>query len=219
MLQVHGGYGFVEEYPIERAYRDERVYRIFEGTNEINRLLIPGMLFKRAMKGQLPLMDFASHLDAELTDPRLLPWPKGPLAQELRQAELAKRQVVFAARAAAMKFGLELEQHQEVLGALADATMWAYAMDSVLARTLQLEGGAEDPLRVALVRWVVNEGRDIAFRRSRDVVVSSTEGDEQKAALDTIKKLELYVPYDLAALREAIVPAVLERGGYPFEIT
>lgn len=216
MLQIHGGYGFVEEYPIERAYRDERVNRIFEGTNEINRLLIPGMLFKRAMKGVLPLMQFAEQLDQELADPRLLPRADGPFADEIRQAQLAKRQVIYAARAAAMRFGLELEEHQEVLAALADATSQVFAIDSVVARTLQ-EGGAADPVRSAMVRWVVNEARETCFRRCRDVLVHCAEGEELKIALDTLGKLYRFVPYDTAVLREAIVPAVLERNGYPLD--
>jgi alkylation response protein AidB-like acyl-CoA dehydrogenase len=216
MLQVHGGYGYVEEYPIERAYRDERVNRIFEGTNEINRMLIPGMLFKRAMKGELPLMAFADQVDGELADTKLLPQPKGPLAAEVRQAELAKRQFVYVARAAAMKFGLEIDQHQEVLAALADASMHVYSMDSVLSRTLQVEGGATDPVRVALARWMINESREIVFRRSRDVLGNAFEGEELQTHVKALNALYEYVPYDTAALREAIVPAVLEKNGYPY---
>ncbi len=216
MLQVHGGYGYVEEYPIERAYRDERVNRIFEGTNEINRMLIPGMLFKRAMKGQLPLMEVSAQLDQEIADQKLLPSPTGPLADEVLQCELAKRQVIFAARAAAMRFGLELEQHQEVLGALADATIQAYAMDSSIARTAQVEGAAADPVRLSMVRLVVADARETAYRRARDVVAGATEGEEQKRSLEALARLYRYVPYDPAELREAIVPAVLEKNGYPF---
>ncbi len=216
MLQVHGGYGYVEEFPIERAYRDERVNRIFEGTNEINRMLIPGMLFKRVMKGELPMMAFAEQIDAEIADPKLLPQPKGPLAAEVRQAELAKRQFVYAARAAAMRFGTEIDSHQEVLAALADAGIAAYAMDSVLCRTLQVEGAAQDPARVAMVQWMIHESREIAFRRSRDVLANAFSGDELTEPLKHLNTLYEYVPYDTAALREAIVPAVLERGGYPY---
>jgi alkylation response protein AidB-like acyl-CoA dehydrogenase len=216
MLQVHGGYGYVEEFPIERAYRDERVNRIFEGTNEINRMLIPGMLFKRAMKGELPLMAFADQIDSELADPKLLPQPKGPLAAEVRQAELAKRQFVYAARAAAMKFGLEIDSHQEVLGALADAAMYVYAMDSVLSRTLQVDGLVDDPVRVAMTKWIINEAREVVFRRSRDVIANAFSGDELQTPLAAVTGLYEYVPYDTAALREAIVPSVLDKGGYPY---
>jgi alkylation response protein AidB-like acyl-CoA dehydrogenase len=216
MLQVHGGYGFVEEYPIERAYRDERVNRIFEGTNEINRMLIPGMLFKRAMKGELPLMAFAGQIDEELANPSLLPRPKGPFASEIRQAELAKRQFVFAARAAALTYGLEIDKHQDVLAALADAAAQVYAMDSVLSRVLQTDG-ASDPVRVAMVQLVVNEAREVTFRRTRDVLVNAYDGEERRAALESLGKLYEFVPYNTTTLREAIVPTVLAKGGYPYE--
>jgi alkylation response protein AidB-like acyl-CoA dehydrogenase len=158
VLQIHGGNGFVEDYPIERAYRDNRVNRIFEGTNEINRLLIPGMIFKRAVKGAMPLMAAVQQLDEELTDPRHLPpyasafgsgpgagkavtvLPVGRLAAERRGAEMAKRQFIFAAKWAA-SLGTALEERQEVLAALADVAIEVYAMDSVLGRTLAIGAG------------------------------------------------------------------------------
>src|SRR6266850_957680 len=136
MLQIHGGNGFVTDYPIERAYRDNRVNRIFEGTNEINRLLIPGMIFKRAIKGEMPLMEAVVRLDEELSDPRHFPAPVGRLAAERRGAEMAKRQFLFAAKWAAA-LGPALEQRQEVLAALADCAIEVYAMDSILGRTLE----------------------------------------------------------------------------------
>src|SRR6476661_4637400 len=136
MLQIHGGNGFVTDYHIERAYRDNRVNRIFEGTNEINRLLIPGMIFKRAMKGVMPLMPAVMQLEEELADPRHFPAPVGRLAAERRGAEMAKRQFIFAAKWAAT-LGPELESKQDVLAALADCAIEVYAMDSMLGRTLE----------------------------------------------------------------------------------
>jgi alkylation response protein AidB-like acyl-CoA dehydrogenase len=168
MLQIHGGNGFVEDYPIERAYRDNRVNRIFEGTNEINRLLIPGMVFKRAMKGEMPLFQAVEKLDDELSAPRQggagfagdgrsanarsiggagfagdgrsanARSIGGRLAAERRGAELAKRQFLFAAKWAAT-LGPALEERQEVLAALADCALEVYAMDSILGRTLATE--------------------------------------------------------------------------------
>ena len=120
MLQIHGGNGFVSDYPIEHAYRDNRVNRIFEGTNEINRLLIPGMIFKRAMKGEMPLMEAVTRLEQELADPRHFPAPMGRLAPERRGAEMAKRQFLFAAKWAAT-LGPALEQRQEVLAEIGRA--------------------------------------------------------------------------------------------------
>src|SRR5207248_1728242 len=165
-LQIHGGNGFVEDYPIERAYRDCRVNRIFEGTNEINRLLIPGMIFKRAMKGEMPLLQAVQRVDEELSDQAQLspyaaafglrPSPAKPappsvgrLAAERRGAEMAKRQFLFAAKWAAT-LGPALEERQEVLAALADVAIEAYAMDSVLGRTLAATDST--PLRDALCK-------------------------------------------------------------------
>src|SRR5207302_2081244 len=134
--------------PIERAYRDNRVNRIFEGTNEINRLLIPGMIFKRAMKGAMPLMQAIAALDQEF------PAPVGRLAPERRGAEMAKRQFLFAARWAAA-LGPALEQRQEVLAALADCAIEVYAMDSILGRTLATDD--VPALRDALCRFFCME--------------------------------------------------------------
>src|SRR5207253_4358760 len=157
VLQIHGGNGFVEDYPIERAYRDNRVNRIFEGTNEINRLLIPGMVFKRAVKGAMPLMAAVQQLEEEMTDPRHFPAPVGRLAAERRGAEMTKRQFVFAAKWAA-SLGPALEERQEVLAALADCAIEVHAMDSILGRTLENAGQAE--VRDAICRFFCMERRE-----------------------------------------------------------
>src|SRR5437763_686107 len=164
MLQIHGGNGFVTDYPIERAYRDNRVNRIFEGTNEINRLLIPGMIFKRAMKGEMPLMEAVTRLEQELADPRHFPAPVGRLAAERRGAEMAKRQLLFAAKWAA-SLGPSLEERQEVLAALADCAIEVYAMDSILGRTLENSEQAE--VRDGLCQFFCMESRERAFDRAR----------------------------------------------------
>ena len=212
MLQIHGGNGFVTDYPNERAYRDNRVNRIFEGTNEINRLLIPGMIFKRAMKGEMPLMEAVSRLDEELSDPRHFPAPVGRLAAERRGAEMAKRELLFAAKWAAT-LGPALEQRQEVLAALADCAIEVYAMDSILGRTLATDDKPE--LRDALCKFFCMESRERAFDRARTAlcaVVPAGEVDEQLAQL---ARLHRYTPVNSAEVREQIAPAVLEAGGYP----
>src|SRR5437868_11349217 len=175
MLQIHGGNGFVTDYPIERAYRDNRVNRIFEGTNEINRLLIPGMIFKRAMKGEMPLLEAVARLDAELSDPRHFPAPVGRLAAERRGAEMAKRQFLFAAKWAAT-LGPALEERQEVLAALADIAIEAYAMDSVLGRTLATD--REPQLRDALCRFYCMESRERAYDRACTAIAAVVPAQE-----------------------------------------
>jgi alkylation response protein AidB-like acyl-CoA dehydrogenase len=217
MLQVHGGNGFVEDYAIERAYRDNRVNRIFEGTNEINRLLIPGMVFKRAMKGEMPLMQAVAQLDEELSDPRHFPAPVGRLAAERRGAEMAKRQFIFAAKWAAM-LGPELEQRQEVLAALADVAIEIYAMDSILGRTLhssEATTGDKPELRDALCRFFCMESRERAFDRARTALCASVPSAQLDAELEQLARLHKYTPVNSAEVREQIVPAVLESTGYP----
>ena len=230
VLQIHGGNGFVEDYPIERAYRDNRVNRIFEGTNEINRLLIPGMIFKRAVKGAMPLMAAVQQLDEELTDPRHFPpsasafgsgpgagkavtlLPVGRLAAERRGAEMAKRQFIFAAKWAA-SVGTALEERQEVLAALADVAIEVYAMDSVLGRTLATE--QQPQLRDALCRFYCMESRERAYDRARTAIAAVVPAEERDAQLDQLARLHKYTPVNSAEAREGIVPFLLESGGYP----
>jgi alkylation response protein AidB-like acyl-CoA dehydrogenase len=206
-LQIHGGYGFVEDYPVARAWRDMRVNRIFEGTNEINRMLIPGMLLKRAVKG-LPLQPWISTLgEAPLPD---LP---DPLAAERRAAEGAKRLCGLALGAGVKAFGNQLEERQEVTAAVADAAIEAYAIDSAVARTLHTD--PTDPFRVAVCRLHAHEAWARSLSAARRAVCASTAGAEQKAVLAALDRAYEFVPYDPAKLREAIVQRVVEAGGYP----
>ncbi len=229
VLQIHGGNGFVEDYAIERAYRDNRVNRIFEGTNEINRLLIPGMIFKRAVKGAMPLMAAVQQLDEELTDPRHLPpsasafgsgpgagkavtlLPVGRLAAERRGAEMAKRQFIFAAKWAA-SLGTALEERQEVLAALADVAIEVYAMDSLLGRTLASQ--REPQLRDALCRFYCMEARERAVGRARTALAAVVPPEELDGQLDQLARLHKYTPVNSAEVRECIVPSLFEAGGY-----
>ena len=212
VLQVYGGNGFVSDYPIERAYRDNRVNRIFEGTNEINRLLIPGMIFKRAMKGEMPLMEAVMRLDEELSDPRHFPAPVGRLAAERRGAEMAKRQFLFAAKWAAT-LGPALEERQEVLAALADCAIEIYAMDSILGRTLASEDAAA--VRDGLCRFFCMESRERVFDRARTALCATVPAAGIDAQLEQLSRLHRYTAVNSAEAREQIVPALLEAAGYP----
>ncbi|BDG08771.1 acyl-CoA dehydrogenase family protein [Anaeromyxobacter paludicola] len=216
-VQIHGGYGFVEEYAVERVYRDNRVNRIFEGTNEINRLLIPGTMLKRAMKGGLPLLDLAGTVDASLRSGELPALSKGPLARERRLAELDKWLMIHATRVAVESFGPELSEHQEVLGALADVAMETYAADSAVTRALQsAQGGRVDPVVEAAVRLHAVEAHERACDRARRAIRCAVPEPAAAAEqLALLRKLYSEEPVDLVGLREVVVSATLEAGRYP----
>src|SRR3954468_12209040 len=163
-VQIYGGYGFVEEYPAERAYRDARINRIFEGTNEINRLIITGFLLKRAMGGQLPLMPAIKQLmDEVLSGPSAVEDVAGVLADEQKLVASAKKLGLFAAGAATQKYMMQIEQQQEVMGAIADMVIEVYAMESVLLRTMKLasaQGESSAAVPVAMTRVYLSQAVD-----------------------------------------------------------
>ncbi len=184
------------------------VNRIFEGTNEINRLLIPGMIFKRAMKGAMPLWKAMAALDAETS----FPSPVGRLAPERRGAEMAKRELLFAARCAA-SLGPSLEKRQEVLAALADCASEVYAMDSMLGRTLA--AGDRPALRDALCRFFCMESRERAYDRARTALCAVLPPEALDEQLERLARLHRYTAVNSSEVREQIVPALLEAEGCP----
>ncbi len=134
-VQIHGGYGYHQDYLVERAYRDSRINRIFEGTNEINRLLATGMLLKRAQRGQLPLVEAVKKLQSEILGGPTL---AGGASEDGRLVENAKKIALFALGVAYQKFGATLENQQEILASITDIAMNTFAMESVLLRTEKL---------------------------------------------------------------------------------
>ena len=219
-VQIHGGAGYIEEYPIERAYRDARINRIFEGTNEINRMLITGLLLKRAMKGELPLMAVAQSVEEELAQGTVPPARReDELAAEERAAECLKRMALYGLKVAAETFGLELEQHQEVLAGLSDVVMDAFALDSMVTRTRQVAGsGTLDPVRVAMTRLYGMDAMSRSFERTRRALCASVQGEALQAHLKKLAPLQLFAPHNPADLRETVVSAVEQAGGYPVTV-
>jgi alkylation response protein AidB-like acyl-CoA dehydrogenase len=216
-VQIHGGYGYIEEFPVERAFRDARINRIFEGTNEINRVLTVGMLLKRAAKGQFPLFEAAQAVGAEL-DHGKLPRKQGSdaLAAEAQAAELVKRLAIYSLKVASEAFGAQIDKHQEVMAAISDIAADAYAIDSMVTRTRQCAAsGALDPVRVAATRWHVLEGHARAYERAKKVLCSSAKGAALDAHLAKIAPLYVFTPYDTAELRETLVSATETAGAYP----
>src|SRR5215813_5375117 len=160
-VQIYGGYGFVEEYPAERAYRDARINRIFEGTNEINRLIITGFLLKRAMSGQLPLMPAIKQLmDEVLSGPSSSEESDGPLAEERKLVAQVKKLGLFAAGAATQKYMQAIQDQQEIMGAIADMVIEIYAMESAVVRTQKIaekQGEAAPALPIAMTRVYLSQ--------------------------------------------------------------
>ena len=216
-LQIHGGYGFVEEYAIERVYRDNRVNRIFEGTNEINRMLIPGTMLKRAMKGQFPLLELARTVDEAIGRGELPRPASGPLARERRIAELNKYLMAYAMRVAVETLGPALSERQEVLAALADIAIEAFAVDSAVARALQsAQDGRVEPVAEACVKLYALEAHERAHAQAKRALRATvSDVTACREHLSRLRRLLDEDPADLTGLRETIVAATLSAGKYP----
>ena len=219
-VQIHGGAGFIQEYPVERAYRDARINRIFEGTNEINRMLVTGMLLKRAVKGSLPVFAQAETVARALAE-KQVPAPSGTdaVAGAARDAEALKMAALYTMKVAAERFGTEIEKHQEVMAAVADVVMDAYAVDSMVARTRQSASAAGlDPVKVAMTHAYAADAISRSGERARRALCASSEGSALEKHLAAIAPLFAFRPFDPAALRETVVLAAEEAGGYPLTI-
>jgi butyryl-CoA dehydrogenase len=217
-VQIYGGYGFVEEYPAERAYRDARINRIFEGTNEINRLIISGFLLKRAMSGQLALMPAIKQLmDEVLSGPSLGEDVEGPLAEEQKLVESAKKLGLFAAGAATQKYMQAIQDQQEIMGAIADMVIEIYVMESALLRTQKIasaQGEAAAQLPIAMTRTYLAQAIEKVESAARKIIAAVAEGDMLRTQLAVLRRLAKHDPYNIIELRQQIAQKVIERGKY-----
>jgi alkylation response protein AidB-like acyl-CoA dehydrogenase len=217
-LQIYGGYGFVEEYPAERAYRDARINRIFEGTNEINRLIITGFLLKRAMSGQLPLMPAIKKLmDEVLSGPSMAEDLEGPLAEERKLVGQAKKLGLFAAGAATQKYMQAIQDQQEIMGAIADMTIETYAMESAVLRAQKLaetKGETAAALPIAMTRVYLSQAMEKVESAAKKVIAAVADGDMMRTQLAILRRLAKYEPFNTIELRQQIAQKVIERGKY-----
>ncbi|GGJ40339.1 acyl-CoA dehydrogenase family protein [Deinococcus roseus] len=211
-VQIHGGYGYSSEYPIEQAYRDSRINRIFEGTNEINRLLVPGMLLKRAMKGEIPLLQAAQKLQSDLLEPSFDEPEEGVLVQEETTIKNLKKLALMVAGTAAMKYGMEVESRQEILARVADIAMLTFAAESALLRTRKLGNPELQSEMTQLYTWSAAEKSATLAREAIEMIAS---GDDLRTSLAVIKRLTKHDPINTIRLRRHVAKAVLAAEGYP----
>ncbi|UUZ94141.1 acyl-CoA dehydrogenase family protein [Paenibacillus sp. P25] len=216
-LQIHGGYGFIQEYRIERMYRDSRINRIFEGTNEINRSLIPGTLVKRALKGELPLMEKARALQSDLLS--LVPGQhfEGTLEQETHLLAMAKKIFLLVGAQAVQKYQTKLEQEQEVLSHLADMLISVYAMESALLRTRKLidrSGEAKAKNAADMTSVFVHETMDRIEDWAKESLAALESGDMLRTQLSVLKKLTRRTPVNRIEIKRRIAARVVEAERY-----
>ncbi len=217
-LQIYGGYGFVEEYPAERAYRDARINRIFEGTNEINRLIITGFLLKRAMSGQLPLMPAIKKLmDEVLSGPSMGEDIEGPLAEEQKLVSQAKKLGLFAAGSATQKYMQAIQDQQEIMGAIADMTIETYAMESAVLRAqkiAEVKGESAASLPIAMTRIYLSQAMEKVESAAKKIIAAVADGDMLRTQLAILRRLAKYEPFNTIELRQQVALRMIERGKY-----
>ena len=218
-VQIHGGNGFVKDYPAERHYRDARVNRIFEGTNEINRLLIPGMMVRRALKGELPLIRAAKQLQDELLSPSQRPEPGAdPLAERQVAVGMFKKVALAALGLAMQTYGEKLSDQQEVLSFISDILMDTYASESVAARA---QGAADVDERSAALQAdaaasFVNDAAARIEVSVRSALAAMAEGDALRTHLAAVRRLLKIVPVNTVAIRRALADQAVHQAGYVF---
>ncbi len=218
MVQIFGGAGYSADYPAEKAYRDSRINRIFEGTNEINRMLIPGMLLKRVMKGELGLLKAAKDLQGELLNPQMsFDEETGTLATEMKLAQNAKKIALMVVGTAAQKYMTELQNEQEILMNAADIIMNAYAMETACLRAQKLgeNGNAEN--QIAMAQVFCNDAMQRIETAARNTIAAMTEGDETKMLLVALKRFtKNNSPVNTVAARRQIADTLIAANKYVF---
>lgn len=217
-IQIHGGNGFVKDYPAERHYRDSRVNRIFEGTNEINRLLIPGMLVRRAARGQLPLVEAARRLQDEVLNPPPAAPAGGGLAPQADAVRTFKKAGLAVLGLAMQQYGDRLPDEQEVLSFTADVLIDAYAAESMVHRAQQADAGGVSTaaLQADAARAFVSDAAGRIDGAARSALAAMTEGDTLRTHLAALRRLLGVDPVNTVAIRRRLADQAVERAGYVF---
>jgi hypothetical protein len=219
-VQIHGGNGFVKDYPAERYYRDARVNRIFEGTNEINRLLVPGMLARRAVKGTLPLIAAARALQEELLAPPALPSTSSEAFAAERTMVQGMKKIALAVLGTAMQvYGMSLPDQQEVLSFTSDILLDAFVAESSLQRADQARSAdaVRASLHEAAARIVVHTAMHRVDAASREALAGMARGDMLRTLLAAQRRWLKSTPADLVSARRLLADAAVEGRRYPFQ--
>jgi alkylation response protein AidB-like acyl-CoA dehydrogenase len=218
LVATMGGYGYVEEYPAERYYRDARINRIFEGTNEINRLIITGWLMKRALSGQLPLLGAIKKLMDEVMQPPSFAAGNDtgePLAREAGVLTAARKMALFASGVASQRFMTALQDQQEVMADLADMIAQVYALDSALLRAAKLSGKSAGEVAAAMTGLLAEETMALAEQAARRVLAACGEGDMLRTQLAILRRLARSTPADGVALSRVVARQAIHLERYP----
>lgn len=218
-VQIFGGYGYIADFPAERIYRDARINRLFEGTNEINRLLIPATLFRRSLQARLPLFIAAQKLMGELLtySPSQEEAPQGLLGEQIRMLQLGKKITLMVSGAAAQKYREKLQDEQEILGVLSDLTIELFAMESALLRALKSAArdgeGAARP-KSDMVKVYFNDAFGRIELLAKEGLACMEEGDALRTQLSALKKFTRYTPINTTRLRRAIAGRIIDAESY-----
>lgn len=217
-VQIHGGNGYMDEYNISRAYRDSRINRIFEGTNEINRLLTLEMYLKRAMKGRINLMAPAMAVAKELISIPSFDEDDAPFAAEMKVVSQFKKSILMIAGAAVQKLMMKIEQEQEVLMYLADMLNDSFQAESLLLRAMKMEETAHPnaTLAAAVMRTFVSDAADRIIHAGKNAINAFAEGDEQRMMLMGLKRFTKTPSFNTKEARRIIAARLVEDGKYCF---